>query len=193
MLMPNYFNTKTQLGVQAFSFWNSCKMTLGYCFSRETAFTEKDTNKLLKQNVKKKQSLNLLKADSAASKVLMATFALLIVAGLVYGIIVKASNAPAASTTTISLAYALNSCTTISHPGNYSLMENISSPGNLSVCMNIKSGGVSLLGHGHSITGNALSGIQDVISYGIKIGSQSNVSISQLTLSRFSYGIYLNK
>ncbi len=74
----------------------------------------------------------------------------------------------------------INSCYTITSPGNYTLTKNIGGSQN---CINIKSSNVNLDCNNHLIVGN-LTGV------GINASFVSGVTVNKCVLQKFLYGIY---
>lgn len=97
---------------------------------------------------------------------------------------------PTTSPTTVKLAN-INSCQTISSPGEYYITSDIQTSIQDGPCISITSGNVKLSGNGHRITGNGPFVNGTTYSYGISIRDQSNVSVSQLSISKFSFGVYM--
>ncbi len=131
------------------------------------------------------------KTHGNIAKNVAAAAAVLVIIGLLYYAWISASPRAIINSTAKAQAYEIRSCTVISRPGNYTLDANLSYTPNSGACIDVKASGVSLIGGGHSITGNVSSRGQGAASYGIAIESQSNVSISQVAISKFSDGIYL--
>ncbi len=96
-----------------------------------------------------------------------------------------------ATTSVPVVAYNINSCTTITSPGTYHVIGDISTSIDNGSCISVNSANVRLIGEGHKITGNGPFVDTAPYSRGIEVSSQSNVSISGLTLAKFSYGIVL--
>ncbi|MDE1851176.1 MAG: right-handed parallel beta-helix repeat-containing protein [Candidatus Micrarchaeota archaeon] len=94
------------------------------------------------------------------------------------------------SPTTIRLAN-INSCQSIDAPGQYYITSDIQTSIQDGSCISIRSGNVKLVGNGHKITGNGPFVNGTSYSYGISIRNQTNVSVSQLSISKFSFGVYL--
>ncbi|MDE1822915.1 MAG: right-handed parallel beta-helix repeat-containing protein [Candidatus Micrarchaeota archaeon] len=91
--------------------------------------------------------------------------------------------------TTIRLAN-INSCKAISSPGEYYITSDISTNIQNGSCISIRSSNVKLVGNGHKMTGNGPFVNTSPYSYAISIRNESNVTVSQLSISKFSYGIY---
>ena len=125
-------------------------------------------------------------------KIVAGVIAILIIAWLAYSFIISRPAAPISINTTALPAFDINSCTTISKPGIYYLVNNITSHAASGSCMKISSSGVVLDGKGHAIIGSGPFTVNGPVSYGIEISSESNVNITNLAVSTFSYGVYLN-
>ncbi|MHB1830009.1 MAG: NosD domain-containing protein [Candidatus Micrarchaeaceae archaeon] len=136
------------------------------------------------QHAQPKTRGNITKAVAAAATIL-------VIIGLLYYIEAVIPAHAITNSTAKAQAYEIRSCAAILNPGNYILAANISYSQKSGACIDIEASGVSLVGGGHSITGNASSSGQGAASYGIAIESQSNVSISQVAISKLSYGVYL--
>ena len=122
--------------------------------------------------------------------------AVLILGGIYYIVthLGSLSGSHTIATTTISgnQAQTISSCTAIKNPGTYNLTANITTTNQSSACIQISSSSVVFNGNGHSIMGNGPYIFTPPYSYGVSLRSVSNVVIRHLTVSKFSYGIYLN-
>ena len=113
----------------------------------------------------------------AIAKIIGAVVAVVIVVGLVYNFVF---NAPpqVVNTTTVALPYTeLNSCALISTPGVYHIVGDISTSATNGACIDVLSSGVSIIGGGHSITGNGPFTLTGPRSYAILVASQSGVRL----------------
>ncbi len=96
-------------------------------------------------------------------------------------------------TTTINLTvYQINSCATIKEPGIYNLVGNITTANTTAPCISILSGEVILHGNGHGVEGNGPFVQSLSPSYGIYVASVSGVTVENITVSKFSYGVYFS-
>jgi parallel beta-helix repeat protein len=86
----------------------------------------------------------------------------------------------------------VSSCKSITSPGVYHVVRDISSNQADGPCINISSSNVALLGNNDKITGNGPYVQIPPFSYGVEISDASNVVVSNLTLSKFSYDIFLD-
>ncbi len=86
----------------------------------------------------------------------------------------------------------MSSCTTINSPGQYYLTHNISTSISQGSCINVDSPNVRIIGNGDGIQGSGPYVATAPPTYGISLNSVSNVSINGVSVSRFSYGIYVN-
>ena len=96
------------------------------------------------------------------------------------------------STSTVGIDYNINSCTSITSPGTYYLVSNITTSIASGPCINVAADNVKLIGEQHGIIGNGPFTVNSAPSYGIWIDSHSGIVISNLTVTKFSYGIFLN-
>lgn len=99
---------------------------------------------------------------------------------------------PVSSTTIAPALFSISGCTVISHPGTYNLAKSIFTSTSKGSCIEINSSNVALKGNGFLITGNGPFVSSPPYSYGINVNSASNVSITGLIISKFSYGLFLN-
>ncbi len=101
-----------------------------------------------------------------------------------------------ATTSTTSVQQAtvsqISGCTAISKPGSYYLAGNINHTQVSGACITIAASDVTLNGRGHSITGSGPFSDVQPYSYGILLQGVSNVSVSNVTVSRFSYDVFMN-
>ncbi len=96
------------------------------------------------------------------------------------------------STSTMGINYNINSCTSITSPGTYYIVDNITTSIASGPCINVAADNVKLVGEQHGIIGNGPFTVAGTPSYGIWVDSHSGVIISNLTVAKFSYGIFLN-
>lgn len=118
--------------------------------------------------------------------------AAIIVLLLVYHLAIGLSMPVTTSTSTAGIDYNINSCTSITSPGTYYLSGNITTSVASGPCINVASDNVKLVGEQHGIVGNGPFTVSAAPSYGIWVDSHSGVVISNLTLAKFSYGIFFN-
>ena len=83
-------------------------------------------------------------------------------------------------------------CMTINSAGNYYLNNNVYTGISSGSCIQIDSSNVRIDGRGMNITGSGPYTTTVPPTYGIRISGASNVTIDSLSVSRFSYGIYVN-
>ena len=108
------------------------------------------------------------------------------------------SRAPAPPTTTITTTVQqvnlsqISSCRTLNSSGTYYLSSNINYSSAGGACIKIAASNVRLYGNGHSITGSGPYTGLPPYSYGVDVLAVSNVTVSNIRLSRFSYDIALN-
>ncbi len=102
------------------------------------------------------------------------------------------SNVSTTVTTQLS-SYQIYACTEIVQPGIYTITQDISTSNIAAPCISILSKGVILKGNGHSITGNGPFVNTSTPSYGIFVRDVSGVSVEGIKVSRFSYGVYLQR
>ena len=95
------------------------------------------------------------------------------------------------TTTTVPITRlgAINSCGTISKPGNYYLESSISSSG-AKPCISIDASDVSFICNQNKIKGSGPYTTKPPFSYGVEVVGQHNVSIQDCEISNFSYGVY---
>lgn len=86
----------------------------------------------------------------------------------------------------------ITGCETVSSPGTYYFTSDINTSAVSGACILVTASNVWLVGNQHSITGNGPYTDVPPYSYGIELVHASNVSITGLSISRFSYGIFLN-
>jgi parallel beta-helix repeat protein len=111
---------------------------------------------------------------------------------LVYHALTSSVSYGTTTTTSQQSLYEINSCTAITAPGTYYLTGDISTSIYNGSCIAIRANNVRLLGEGHSILGNGPFVTTAPYTYGISIVSHSNVSVTDISLSRFSYGMLLS-
>ncbi|MDE1855442.1 MAG: right-handed parallel beta-helix repeat-containing protein [Candidatus Micrarchaeota archaeon] len=118
----------------------------------------------------------------------------LIALALVISNALKSSSTTTTVTTTVqqSNLSQIAACTTISKSGTYYLASDINDSSAGGPCITITASNVRLDGNGHSVTGNGPYTDVPPFSYGIQLSGVSNVTISDLLISRFSYDVYLN-
>ncbi len=107
-------------------------------------------------------------------------------------------NAPVVSTTTATTSIyqanftKISGCGKITKPGAYVISADFNTTITGGACIEIDASGVSLVGNEHYITGSGpYSGVPPY-TYGILLNHVSNVSVTSIFLSRFSYGIFMN-
>lgn len=117
---------------------------------------------------------------------------ILLAAGAYYYI--SKSNAHAQITTTIPVSKFsyISSCANITSPGTYIITGNITTSKQSGACIEIQSNNVKLEGDSHALVGDGPYIAKSPYTYGIAIVDSSNVSISKLNISKFSYDLYLS-
>ncbi len=127
-------------------------------------------------------------------KIIGGAAALIIILAIIYAVASGHQAAGTSSTTTIGpKAFSISSCMTITAPGVYNLTGNIASSSQSAPCIKVASSNVKLNGEGYSLIGSGPFTSQNPpYSYGIMLDSVSNVTVTRLGISKFSYGIYLN-
>ncbi len=88
--------------------------------------------------------------------------------------------------------FAISSCTAITSPGVYTLSRSISAAQASGPCITIESSNVALEGRGNKVIGSGPFVQVPPFSYGIKVVNASNVSISDMNVSKFSYDVFLS-
>ncbi|WP_435158315.1 hypothetical protein [Haladaptatus sp. DFWS20] len=114
--------------------------------------------------------------DKRKQQLLASGLALLIVASLVTSVSLVATQ-PARAQTPI------NSCTTITQPGEYELTQDITDSPD-TTCIDIQADDVVLDGNGHTI-----DGVDAVNTVGVQSQSQTNVTVENLTVTDWLTGI----
>jgi len=132
-------------------------------------------------------------AEGEHKTALIATAVILIlIIGAVVVLRYPHTTKPITSTTTIPVQKLsnINNCTVISKPGTYYLVNSINSHILKGSCISINSSNVMLVGNGNKIIGSGPYAIVPPYSYGVEIGNVSNVSIEDVAIENFSYGVY---
>lgn len=83
-------------------------------------------------------------------------------------------------------------CETIKVPGSYYIGQSFSTHISSGSCIQVESSNVRITGNSDNITGNGPYSTTVPPTFGININHVSNVSIDALSVSRFSYGIFVN-
>ena len=130
--------------------------------------------------------MRMVKIGAAVVVVLAAIF-------LMYNFVSNRTGPTTTSTTVVQTSFNINSCTLISSPGTYYIASNITTSSINGPCIDVRANDVKIVGSGHGIVGDGPFTLQSSSSYGILIQSQSGINISDLSISKFSYGIYLNQ
>ena len=130
--------------------------------------------------------IKVAKIGAAVVIILLAVF-------LIYNFVSNRPGPVTTSTTVVQTSFNVNSCMSISRPGTYYIASNITTSLINGPCIDVKAGDVKIVGGGHGIVGNGPFTLQSSSSYGILIQSQSGINISDLSISKFSYGIYINQ
>ena len=85
----------------------------------------------------------------------------------------------------------VSSCTNITSPGIYYLVQNVSTQITSGACITISGKNIEFIGNQGGIQGTGPYTINGIPTYGILVKNAQNVIISGVTVSRFSYGVYL--
>lgn len=83
----------------------------------------------------------------------------------------------------------ISACTTITKPGTYNLTKNITTMIGSGSCLSVQSSDVRINGNGWSLRGSGLFLQQGPSTYGISIYFVHNVTINNMAISKFSYGV----
>lgn len=86
----------------------------------------------------------------------------------------------------------ISSCTAISSPGTYYLTGSISTGIQSGPCITVSSSNVRIIGNGNGVMGSGPYVATPPYTYGILIGNVTNVTVTGVVVSKFSYDIYLN-
>jgi parallel beta-helix repeat protein len=124
-----------------------------------------------------------------------AVIAIIIVAAGAYLIppLLKPSPVTTSTTTVAPQIFKISSCTVITKSGTYYITGNIDTAIQSGSCIDIMSPNVKLIGNGNGILGSGPFVITPPFSYGIRIDDANNVSLQGVSVSRFSYDVYLNR
>lgn len=125
-------------------------------------------------------------------KIAGAAVAIVIVIALIYHFATATAPAITVQTTIITTNFNVNSCETITLPGTYHITDNITTTSTSGACIRVASGNVKLEGNGHGIVGSGPFTISGTRSYGVLVDSGSWAIISNLTIAKFSYGVFIN-
>ena len=129
---------------------------------------------------------------SKMMKIAGAAVAIVIVIALIYHFATATAPAITVQTTIITTNFNVNSCETITLPGTYHFTDNITTTSTSGACIRVASGNVKLEGNGHGIVGSGPFTISGTRSYGVLVDSGSWAIISNLTIAKFSYGVFIN-
>ncbi|MGC8628789.1 MAG: NosD domain-containing protein [Candidatus Micrarchaeia archaeon] len=88
--------------------------------------------------------------------------------------------------------YDITNCTVIDAPGRYYVIHNIFSKIRKGACLLVNSSNVFLSGDGNEVRGTGPYAVVPPYTFGIELGSVSNVSVTDISLDDFSYGVYAN-
>ncbi len=111
---------------------------------------------------------------------------------LVYHFVFSIPSRSASTTITVAPSFNINSCTTVSKPGVYQITGDISTAVVNGSCIKVTSSDVSIQGLGHAITGSGPFVTRRPYSYAVFVESAANVTVSELNISKFTYGVYYN-
>lgn len=104
--------------------------------------------------------------------------------------LLKQTNSTSTTTVQANLSK-INSCRVISIPGTYYLAGDMNVTIESGACIEIKADHVLFSGNGHGIAGNGPYTGAPPFSYGVEVEGM-NDSVTDLTISQFSYDIFLN-
>lgn len=128
-------------------------------------------------------------------RLILSAIAIIIVFGAVL-FLVKMPTSSTTSTVTTSIMQInmtnLSGCEVISAPGTYSVTSDFNTSITSGACILITADNVQLVGNQHKITGSGPYVGTPPYTYGVELVGVSNVSVTGLGLSRFSYGVFLN-
>ena len=86
----------------------------------------------------------------------------------------------------------ITACTSITKPGIYYVASDINTGISSGACLNVASSNVRIIGSGKEITGSGpFVGIPP-FTYGIYVENESNVTISNLKITTFSYDVFIS-
>ena len=123
-----------------------------------------------------------------------AAVAIVVIAAVLLAVTSHPAAPTTISTTTLQQAgaSAISGCSTISKPGAYYLSGNLNYTQASGACLTIEASDVALNGKGHRITGSGPFSDTQPYSYGVLLQGVSNVSMSNVTVQRFSYDMFMN-
>lgn len=85
----------------------------------------------------------------------------------------------------------ISSCRVINASGTYYISQNIGTSINSGACIDIRTSNVKLIGNGNNITGSGPYVATPPYTYGILVENATNVTVTGIGVSKFSYDIYL--
>ncbi len=84
----------------------------------------------------------------------------------------------------------ISGCRTVDTSGTYYLSQNIQTNIGSGACIDIKSSNVKIIGNGNNVTGSGPYVATPPYTYGVLIENATNVTVTGIGVSKFSYGIY---
>ena len=86
----------------------------------------------------------------------------------------------------------ITGCTIITKPGIYYVGSDINTGINSGACLNVASSNVKIIGSGKRVVGSGPFVGTPPFTYGIYVNNESNVSISNLNITTFSYDLFVS-
>lgn len=131
---------------------------------------------------------------SSRRGIAIAVVVVAVIAAALFVVMNHPAETTTSSTTTLNqaTASAISGCSVISKPGSYYLAGNINYTQTAGACIEITADNVVLDGKGYKITGSGPFTDLAPFSYGILFNGVSNVSVSGVIVSRFSYDAFMN-
>ncbi len=132
----------------------------------------------------------------SATSIIFTILGFVIVVGIIYFSYQYVAKLPpprvVPPTPTAGSRFDISSCTAISSPGVYTLAKSIGAAQASGPCILIDSSNVALDGKGNKVIGSGPFVQVPPFSYGIEVINASNVTISNMNVSKFSYDIFLS-
>ncbi len=126
------------------------------------------------------------------AKIAVPVIVVIAVIAIAYSYVINVPPPITTSTTSVATSFDVNGCQAISASGTYYIKSNITTSSTKGACLDVTVGSVRIVGEGHAIIGSGPFTVQVPSSYGILVNSVSGVSISNLSIAKFSYGVFLN-
>ena len=106
----------------------------------------------------------------------------------------KGHPGPVATTTVpATQVFKISSCAVITSPGTYFITGTINTGISSGSCIDIKSSDVRLVGNGNKIDGSGPYVLTPPYTYGIRLDGVTNVTVTGVDVSKFSFDIYFNR